>query len=301
MERRPELQLTKVDSIGTLNIMASITIIMVTIALMLSFTPPEYLPVAPGVGNLIKTPWFMISLGLAILLGHIPLGIRTRQIIKEIDRINESIMTMMDSLSVSLRTGMNFTSALRRSVQKITSRILYNRMLILLSLLEEGNSMEYAVEKISFGLPERAVNILRTLIPASESGGKASKVINISSEFARRMRAFERNKKSAMLPYYYISLLAISVFEGATLFLLYLTAKFQAGGLGEEMTGFISLTLSVDYAWILVYYINLVVVLLSSLFVSKVVRGSIKFYSDYLVIFIFIHLLITGILPLRVI
>jgi len=90
--------------------------------------------------------------------------------------------------------------------------------------------------------------------------------------------------------------MALAVFEGATLFLLYLAESFQSqgGGIG----GFFSMTLPPDEAWNLMYYSNMIIVILSSFFVSKVVRGKVKYYADYFLLFMLMHVFLLGLAPL---
>ncbi len=298
MPRKESIEFENVEALGTLNVVASAALGAMTLALMLSVKMPSLMPEKPGIIPLIKSPWFMISLGVSLLISHIPLSIRSRQISGELKRINESLMFLTDSLSVNLRTGMNFVEALRRALDKVTSPVLRRRLSILVSMMEGGEDLATAIKRVTYGLPARAVEILNTLIPASESGGRAARVISIASDFSRRMNAFERTKRSSLSPYFYISFMALAVFEGATLFLLYLTKSFQSLQTGGESV--IGSAIPAEEAWSLIYYMNMIIVILSSLFVSKVVRGKIKYYSDYFLLFMLVHLLLLGIAPVYI-
>lgn len=305
MSRRAEelLKLRKVDSFGilipalSLSLAFLFTALSLTMVLRLRPLLPEVLYVERGP----LMPVFMISIGLALLISHIPIAIKSRQIVGEVRRINESLTIMADTLAVNLRTGLSFIEALRRTVPKITSDFLRRRILMLISYLDEGVDTKTALSRISYGLPERAVNVLSVLIPASESGGRAPQVVQVMADFTRRLQAFERMKMGSLKPYYYISMLALIVFEGATLFLLYLSYNFQQVGLGAGVTGFLAAGMPIERAWVLSFYANLVIVVFSSLFVSKVVRGSIKYYGDYLLVFLLAHLLLLGIAPVYIV
>ncbi len=298
MPRKESIEFENVEALGTLNVVASVALGAMTLALMLSVKMPSLMPEKPGIIPLIRSPWFMISLGVSLLISHIPLSIRSRQISGELKRINESLMFLTDSLSVNLRTGMNFVEALRRALDKVTSPVLRRRLSILVSMMEGGEDLATAIKRVTYGLPARAIEILNTLIPASESGGRAARVISIASDFARRINAFERTKRSSLSPYFYISFMALAVFEGATLFLLYLTKSFQSLQTGGESV--IGSAMPAEEAWSLIYYMNMIIVILSSLFVSKVVRGKIKYYSDYFLLFMLVHLLLLGIAPVYI-
>ncbi len=297
MKDKQSIKFESVEKIGVLNIIASITLGVFTFAMIISVVPRamgEYLPPWP---LFLESYWFFLAIALSLILAHVPIMIRTRTIVTELRKLNESVMLLTDSLSVNLRTGMNFIDAIRKAMNKVTSPVLRTRLSILLSMLEVGENFETAVKKITVGLPPHIVDILNVFIPASESGGRAGQVIMVASDFTRRIISFERSKRSSLSPYFYISFMAIGVFEGATLFLLYLIKNFETIS-QEGMSGFITSQLSFTEAWTLVYYMNIIVVVLSSIFTSKVVRGKIKFYSDYLIAFMILHLIILGILPI---
>jgi type II secretory pathway component PulF len=294
------IRLEKIESIGYSTILAGVTLALFAFAITISILPKamgEYLPPWPLT---LQSYWVFIALSVSLILAHIPLSIRVRSIMTEMKKLNESVMILTDSLSVNLRTGMNFTGALRRSLQKITSPVLKRRLIIMLSLVESGERFDVALKRVTEGLPSYIIDILSVLIPASESGGKAGRVIMIASDFTRRIAAFDRSKRGSLSPYFYISLMAIAVFEGATLFLLYLIKNFQQIS-QAGMTGFIVSQMGLTQTWALVFYMNLLIVLLSSIFTSKVVRGKIKYYSDYFVIFASLHLIIMGIAPVYLI
>ncbi len=295
-----KVEFEDVESIGTLNILAGVALGLFVFAITISVGPKlkgEYLPPWPLI---IQSYWIYLAVSLSLIMAHIPIALRQRIILGELKKLNESIMILTDSLSVNLRTGMNFVSALRRAIQKITSTVLKRRMIILLSIVESGESFERAIKTVSKGLPSYIIDILNVMIPASESGGRAGRVIMISSDFTRRLAAFERSKRGSLSPYFYISLMAIAVFEGATLFLLYLIKSFQQIQQAGMTTGFLLTQMNVSETWALVFYMNLLIVILSSIFTSKVVRGKVKYYGDYLVIFTLIHMLIMAIAPLYV-
>jgi len=299
MPEKPKdvIKLEKVEAFGTLTPLFSISLTMITIAVLLTSALrfKNMLPQTLFIGSGVLSPIFMNILVIGLIVGHVPLAVKARRIVGELRRLNESLTIMADTLSVNLRTGLNFLEALRKTVPKITSPILRRRLLMLISYMDEGLDVTTALSKISYGLPERAINVLSILIPASESGGRAPQVVKVMAEFTRRLQSFERIKISAIKPYYYITLMALVVFEGATLFLLYLSYNFQQEGLGA--TGILTASIPVERAWILSFYGNLVVVMFSSLFVSKVVRGTIKFYADYLLVFLIVHLVLMGIAP----
>ncbi len=297
------LKLKRVDSFGYIVPLTAVAVTFTSLAafLTLAIRFRDLLPdiLFRGAGPM--APFFMLSLAMSIFIAHIPIAIKARQIVGELRRINESLTIIADTLAVNLRTGLNFIEALRRTVPKITSPFLRRRILMLISYLDEGLDTETALSRISYGLPERVLNVLRVLIPASESGGRAPQVVQVMADFTRRLQAFEHMKIGSLRPYYYISMLALIVFEGATLFLLYLSYNFQQGGLGAALGGFLSASLPIDRAWVLSFYSNMVIVVFSSLFVSKVVRGSLRFYGDYLLVFLMAHILLLGIAPLFVI
>uniref|UniRef100_A0A7J3ZIW8 Type II secretion system protein GspF domain-containing protein n=1 Tax=Fervidicoccus fontis TaxID=683846 RepID=A0A7J3ZIW8_9CREN len=241
---------------------------------------------------------FIVGFSLSLIAGHMLMAIRTRYIIREVSLINSDLSVLVGSLATGLRTGSDFRASLSRAIPRLSSPVLRHRISMLINLLSQVD-LETALQKTCQGLPERAKNVLRTLIPISESGGKSADVAEVVSEFARRLGSFDRIKGDALKPYLYIVLLAIGVFEAGTLFMLYLALALYGGETSlTGQAGLLQPMIPIELTWVYLYYANLTIVFLASLFISKILRASIKYYSGYFVVMCALHFVLLGIVPM---
>lgn len=280
-----EVKLLRVEEIGYLHVLSAIAIF----SLMFSLSLPIYellsFPAKVEGAGIYQQPYFLFVVLYSAAVALIPLAIRTRQILAEINRLSESVIIMYDSLSTYLRAGLNLVEAIETISEKITSRILKHRLKILVSLASQGVDIETALNKISYGLPTRISNGILALLPVSEAGGRSPEIAVLIRDFYEKLLAFERLKRSSLSVYFYIVLLSLVVYEATTMFLIRMYRELYS----TQATFFqpvLDLLTFVSYT----NAITLIVIFFSSLIISKITRGTIKYMSDYLFILLVIHI-----------
>lgn len=289
-----ELKLLRVEELGTLHIFSSITIITLVLSLSLPIFEQLSFPSRIENAKVYMQPYFLFSLMHSLVAGLIPLAVRTRQIISEINKLNESIIIMYDSLSNYLRAGLTLIDSIDKISNKITSRILKHRLKILVSLSMMGISINDALHKITYGLPTRITNALLALIPISEAGGKSPEIAVLIRDFYDKLQAFDRLKKSAISVYFYIMLASIFVYEASWLFL---TRMYK-----EMLTGqapLFQLVIDMSSFFLFSNTIVLLLIFFSSIVISKIIRGTVKYFADYATLFLIIHMIFLFIVSRR--
>lgn len=236
-----------------------------------------------------------IPLTIALIVGHVPILIRERQILKEQRLLYESVIFLFDSLSTGLRTGLNLEESFRVALTRLPSSLLKTRLQSLIQYMESGKDFRLSVAEVVQGLPKLVSEPMLCLVPAYESGGMAKELISNIAEFTRKVVFFIRNKKSSLSAYFYIALVSIAVFDASGVFLLYLIKIFSSL---NTKGGFLAIQISFPTACFYIYVMGMIVVLFTSLFISKITREKVKFYADYLIVLLLVHLVVLGIVPI---
>jgi len=279
-----ELRLTRVEELGALNIFSSITIFTLVFSLTLPIFQELSLPSRIENAKTYMQPYFIFSLINSLIAALLPMAVRTRQITSEINKLNESIIIMYDALSSYLRAGLTLIDSIDKISDKITSRILRHRLKVFVSLAMQGVSIGDALNKIIYGLPTRVAYALLAIIPISESGGKSPEIAILIRDFYDRLQAFDRLKKSTLSMYFYIMLISIIVYETSWLFLSRMYKEMLAG-----QTPLFQPVIGVSSFFFFSNMLMLVLIFFSSLIVSKIIRGTVKFFADYMTIFLVVH------------
>lgn len=232
-----------------------------------------------------------VLVSLLLTLIYISMLLLMLNNMRKIKSVESQIGYFMSNVTTYLKTGATLYNSLSLASHNLKG---YFKELIekLLTLLGLGLDLNTAIEKVFSSVGREFKYVMKVLVIAERSGGKATDVLSEASTLLSRFYSFNEYKRRVFRQYFYLLIIVIAVYAFASTTMLLLLASVKALELP-----FMSRP-DIELIYTMFYYISVIISLVSGVAYGKCVEGSVGRSAIYVLTISLINFTLMHLLPM---